>query len=90
MVWKVIWAYPEFGQVLATCSYDRTVAVWEELREYLSLVIYILVIFINFLFIYNLHFSSIFLSSNSSFLEFIIFKFIISGSITVLLKILNF
>ena len=24
------WAHPEFGQVLATCSFDRTVAVWEE------------------------------------------------------------
>ena len=29
-VWRVTWAHPEFGQVLATCSFDRTVAVWEE------------------------------------------------------------
>ncbi|XP_064394460.1 nucleoporin SEH1-like [Halichondria panicea] len=29
-VWKVSWAHPEFGQVLATCSFDRTVAIWEE------------------------------------------------------------
>ncbi|XP_074604760.1 nuclear pore complex protein Nup44A [Brevipalpus obovatus] len=31
MVWKVNWAHPEFGQVLATCSFDRTAAIWEEL-----------------------------------------------------------
>jgi WD40 repeat protein len=30
-VWKVTWAHPEFGQVLATCSFDRSVAIWEEL-----------------------------------------------------------
>ncbi|KAF7284358.1 hypothetical protein GWI33_022146 [Rhynchophorus ferrugineus] len=30
-VWKVTWANPEFGQVLATCSFDRTAAVWEEI-----------------------------------------------------------
>ncbi|XP_074644781.1 nucleoporin SEH1-like [Tubulanus polymorphus] len=30
-VWKVTWAHPEFGQVIATCSFDRTAAVWEEL-----------------------------------------------------------
>ncbi|XP_031569466.1 nucleoporin SEH1-like [Actinia tenebrosa] len=29
-VWKVTWAHPEFGQVLASCSFDRTVAIWEE------------------------------------------------------------
>lgn len=29
-VWKVTWAHPEFGQVLATCSFDRTAAIWEE------------------------------------------------------------
>ena len=29
-VWKVAWAHPEFGQVLASCSFDRTVYVWEE------------------------------------------------------------
>ena len=30
-VWRVTWAHPEFGQVLATCSFDRTAAVWEEI-----------------------------------------------------------
>lgn len=29
-VWRLSWAHPEFGQVLATCSFDRTVSVWEE------------------------------------------------------------
>ena len=29
-VWKVTWAHPEFGQVLATCSFDRTALIWEE------------------------------------------------------------
>ena len=31
-VWKVAWAHPEFGQVIASCSYDRTVSIWEELE----------------------------------------------------------
>ena len=30
-VWKVNWAHPEFGQILATCSFDRTAAIWEEI-----------------------------------------------------------
>lgn len=30
-VWRVTWAHPEFGQVLASCSFDRTAAVWEEM-----------------------------------------------------------
>ena len=29
-VWKVTWAHPEFGQVIATCSFDRTASIWEE------------------------------------------------------------
>ncbi|XP_065436317.1 nucleoporin SEH1 isoform X1 [Chrysemys picta bellii] len=30
-VWRVTWAHPEFGQVLASCSFDRTAVVWEEI-----------------------------------------------------------
>lgn len=29
-VWRVTWAHPEFGQLIATCSYDRSVIIWEE------------------------------------------------------------
>jgi nucleoporin SEH1 len=29
-IWKVQWAHPEFGQVLATCSFDHTCCIWEE------------------------------------------------------------
>lgn len=29
-VWKVTWANPDFGQILATCSFDQTVSIWEE------------------------------------------------------------
>ena len=29
-VWKVTWAHPEFGQIVATCSFDRTAVIWEE------------------------------------------------------------
>lgn len=34
-VWRVTWAHPEYGQVLATCSFDRTVGVWEEQSMYI-------------------------------------------------------
>ncbi|RPB03221.1 WD40 repeat-like protein [Choiromyces venosus 120613-1] len=27
---RVIWGPPEHGQIIATCSYDRTVKIWEE------------------------------------------------------------
>ncbi|KAG9299633.1 hypothetical protein G9A89_020804 [Geosiphon pyriformis] len=27
---KVAWAHPEFGQVIASCSFDRSVRIWEE------------------------------------------------------------
>lgn len=29
-VWKVTWAHPLYGQLIATCSFDRTAALWEE------------------------------------------------------------
>ena len=32
-VWKVNWAHPDFGQVIATCSFDKVVSIWEELPE---------------------------------------------------------
>lgn len=30
MICKVCWAHPEFGQLLATCSHDGFVKIWEE------------------------------------------------------------
>ncbi|KJE93357.1 nucleoporin Seh1 [Capsaspora owczarzaki ATCC 30864] len=32
-VWKVAWAHPEYGQVVASCSFDRTVNIYEEQVE---------------------------------------------------------
>ena len=32
-VWKVTWAHPEYGQVIATCSFDRTASIWEEISK---------------------------------------------------------
>ncbi len=29
-VWEVSWAHPEYGNILASCSYDRSVFVWKE------------------------------------------------------------
>jgi len=29
-VWQVSWAHPKFGNVLASCSYDRRVIIWKE------------------------------------------------------------
>jgi len=29
-VWQLAWAHPEFGNILASCSYDRQVFVWKE------------------------------------------------------------
>lgn len=39
-VWKLTWAHPEFGQVLATCSFDRTAAVWEEIGNIKVIVLF--------------------------------------------------
>ena len=30
-VWKVTWAHPEFGQIIATCAFDRSAAIYEEI-----------------------------------------------------------
>lgn len=29
-VWQIAWAHPQYGNILASCSYDRTVMVWKE------------------------------------------------------------
>ncbi|CAD6226874.1 GSCOCG00005956001-RA-CDS [Cotesia congregata] len=33
-VWQVAWAHPKFGNILASCSYDRKVMIWKELGEW--------------------------------------------------------
>ena len=32
-IWRLSWAHPEFGPVLASCSFDRKVCVWEEASD---------------------------------------------------------
>lgn len=32
-VLKVCWAHPEYGQVLASCSFDRSIRIWEEVES---------------------------------------------------------
>ena len=29
-VWQLAWAHPRYGQILASCSYDRKVILWRE------------------------------------------------------------
>lgn len=29
-IWRLSWAHPEFGNLIASCSEDRTVNIWEE------------------------------------------------------------
>ena len=31
-IWRLDWAHPEFGEVIASCSEDRTISVWSPLR----------------------------------------------------------
>lgn len=33
-VWQVAWAHPKFGNIIASCSYDRKVIIWKELGEW--------------------------------------------------------
>lgn len=30
-VWQVAWGHPKFGNLLASCSYDRKVIIWKEI-----------------------------------------------------------
>ncbi|GBG67650.1 hypothetical protein CBR_g778 [Chara braunii] len=32
-IWEVAWAHPKFGNLLASCSYDRRVIIWKETTE---------------------------------------------------------
>eukprot|EP01134_Creolimax_fragrantissima_P002989 CFRG2989T1 len=32
-VWQVSWAHPKFGNIIASCSYDRRVIVWKESND---------------------------------------------------------
>jgi len=32
-VWQVSWAHPKFGRILASCSYDRKVIIWREVKN---------------------------------------------------------
>lgn len=36
-IWRLSWAHPEFGQIFASCSEDKSVIIWEE-QEILSAV----------------------------------------------------
>ena len=29
-IWRLSWAHPEFGQIIAACSFDNCVSIWEE------------------------------------------------------------
>ena len=31
--WKVKWAHPDQGNIIATCSYDKTIIIWEERKQ---------------------------------------------------------
>lgn len=33
-VWQLSWAHPRFGNILASCSYDRKVIIWKENGEW--------------------------------------------------------
>ena len=32
-MWKVQWAHPEFGTILASCGFDKRVNIWQEKKE---------------------------------------------------------
>ncbi|XKL64745.1 hypothetical protein PGB90_004831 [Kerria lacca] len=33
-VWQIAWAHPKFGNLLASCSYDRKVIIWKEINQW--------------------------------------------------------
>lgn len=33
-IWKVAWAHPRFGTVLASCSFDKTVSIHQETMQH--------------------------------------------------------
>ena len=33
IIWKVKWAHPDYGSIMATCSADKTVIIWEEKKQ---------------------------------------------------------
>ncbi|KAK6621521.1 hypothetical protein RUM44_001328 [Polyplax serrata] len=39
-VWQISWAHPKFGNLLASCSYDRKVIIWKEMGEWKKLYEY--------------------------------------------------
>uniref|UniRef100_A0A0K8TPP9 Protein SEC13 homolog n=1 Tax=Tabanus bromius TaxID=304241 RepID=A0A0K8TPP9_TABBR len=36
-VWQVAWAHPRYGNILASCSYDRKVIIWKEAGDWVKL-----------------------------------------------------
>lgn len=32
-IWKIKWSHPDFGSILASCSYDKSVMIWEETKH---------------------------------------------------------
>lgn len=39
-VWQVAWSHPKFGNLLASCSYDRKVIIWRNNGEWLKVYEY--------------------------------------------------
>lgn len=39
-VWQISWAHPKFGNLLASCSYDRKVIIWKDMGEWKKLYEY--------------------------------------------------
>jgi protein transport protein SEC13 len=32
-IWQLAWAHPKFGNILASCSFDRKVIIWKEVKQ---------------------------------------------------------